>query len=379
MKKAAGIIGMVILFGVVCVAARALPDYKYQETKDLVGLVKNASVLIEAKGEAAFPEFKKEGSAWKRGKLYIFVMDTDGNFVVHPDPALEGKNQLELIDVNGKPIVKTILSVAADDADNNEGWVYYQWPEPGTIFSSWKSTFVKCVTAPSGKKYVVCCGLYNMKMEEDFLVRAVDAAAKLIEKEGAAAFPALRDKSGQFTFLGTYIFVDTPEGVEVVNGGFPDIEGKNILDYKDPNGKYLTRELKDVALKNGSGWVDYLWPKPGETAPSKKHTYAKKAVYGSETYIVGAGAYLDERDTEIEDIVGQFMVLDLKSGDKGSGIILRETKNDIYLASPDGSMEVSFPRSKIANIRKPTDKELAKLKATLGEQDNAKKAVSTGQ
>ncbi|MCX5678954.1 MAG: cache domain-containing protein [Candidatus Omnitrophica bacterium] len=374
MKRIAYIIGIVVIGLSVTVfscMAQELSDYKYSETKDLVSLVRDASAVIAAKGEAAFPEFKKEGSQWRHGKVYIFVLNTDGDLVVHPDPVLEGKNQIGIKSVNGKPIIKGIIEATASDSNKNEGWYFYQWPEPGTIFSAWKSTFAKRVVASSGKAYVVCSGVYNPKVEDIFLINAVDAAVALIEKKGTAAFDTLRDKTSQFVFLGTYIFVDTPKGVEVVNGGFPDIEGKNILNYKDYDGTYLTREIIDIATKKGSGWVDYLWPKPGEIKPSRKHTYVRKAVYGDSVFAVGAGSYPEDESAapkaDAVDISGQFAILELKDGDLAAGNITRETVDSVFLTNDGGSTEVSFPRDRVAKIRKPTDEELKKIKEGLVE------------
>ncbi|MDD5136875.1 MAG: cache domain-containing protein [Candidatus Omnitrophica bacterium] len=366
-KFAIGIAVVISLFGIVgpC-AAQDSPDYKYKETKDLMSLVRDAAGIVQTNGETAFQDLKKEGSPWRQKESFIFVLDTAGNMVVHPDPAYEGKNEMETKDVNGKPVTKGIIDSTASAANRNEGWFHYTWPSPGTIFASWKSAFAKRVVAPSGKVYVVAAGLYNPKVEDRFLTDAVDAAVGLIEKEGPAAFGKLRDKSGQFVFLGTYIFVDTPEGVEVVNGGFPDVEGQNIFDYKDANGKFLTREVIDTALNKGSGWVDYLWPKPGETKSSKKHTYVKRAVYGDKKFAVAAGAYIKDGSApapqdNLGNIIGSVMILDLKGGDKVAGKITREAGDYIFLENMDGSMEVSFPRNKILKVRKPTDAELAKL------------------
>ena len=257
----------------------------------LVSLVKDAAAVVEKEGEAAFPNFKKEGGPWRHGDLYVFIIDMDGNTVLHPDPIIEGKNQSGLRDVNSKPIIQGFLDVV--NGDPKEGWFHYQWPEPGSLFPLWKSSFVQLAIAPSGKKYVVGSGLYNMKMEKGFIVAVVDSAAALIEKEGRAAFPKLRDKTGPFMFMDTYVFVDSPEGVELVNGAFPNIEGRNLLDYKDSRGDSLVRDYIHVALTQGSGWVDYFWPKPGATIPSKKHTYVKKVQCGGDVFIVGSGAYLD--------------------------------------------------------------------------------------
>lgn len=265
--------------------------YKYQQAQDLISLVKSAASEIKSKGESVFPEFKEKNSKWRHDNTYIFIIDADGNMILHPDPALEGKNQTALKDVNNKLIIKGFMDAVSGGRD--EGWFHYQWPEPGSMFPLWKSSFVQLVTAPSGKKYVVGSGLYNMKMEKGFIIALVNSAAALIEREGPVAFPKFRDKAGQFIFMDTYVFVDRPDGVEVVNGAFPNIEGRNLMDYKDSEGKYLVRDYIDVALTKGSGWVDYLWPKPHEATPSKKNAYVKKAKYGNQIFIVGSGAYLD--------------------------------------------------------------------------------------
>jgi len=265
--------------------------YRYKETQDLVSLVRDAVSAVEEKGEAVFPEFKKENTKWRHGDTYIFIIDTDGNMVLHPDPALEGTEEMELKDVNNKPIIKGLIGAVV--GDKKEGWFHYEWPAPESIFPLWKSSFVRLATAPSGKKYVVGSGLYNMKMEKEFIIAVVDSAAALIAKEGKAAFPKFRDRAGQFIFMDIYVFVDQPDGVELVNGAFPNLEGRNLIDYKDSEGKYLVRDYINTALTQGSGWVDYLWPRPQQVTPSKKHAYVQKAEYGGEIFIVGSGAYLD--------------------------------------------------------------------------------------
>ena len=56
---------------------------------------------------------------------------------------------------------------------------------------------------------------------------------------------------------------------------FPKYEGDNSNDMKDPNGKLVQIELIKMAQERGSGWVDYLWPKPGQSQPSQKWAYVK--------------------------------------------------------------------------------------------------------
>jgi hypothetical protein len=73
---------------------------QFSTTPELVALVKDASELVRTKGEDAFTEFRIPGSRWRKQETYIFVLDPEGNMLVHADPAMEGKNQLDLKDIN---------------------------------------------------------------------------------------------------------------------------------------------------------------------------------------------------------------------------------------------------------------------------------------
>ena len=274
------------------VAAQSDHSYQHEETRELVALVKDATQLIRTEGEAAFNDFRLSGSRWRQGETYIFVLDPNGRMVVHPDPALEGKNELGLKDINGKPIIRGLIGAATTIPGKPEGWYHYQWPVPGEILPRWKSAYVRLVTAPSGKSYVVGSGMYNDRMEGAFVQDAVADAVGQIEKNGAAAFPLFHDPTGPFIAKDAYIFVIDSNGVDLVNPAFPNLEGRNILDVKDTHGKQLIREMFKVVQASGSGWVDYMWPKPGESVSTQKSTYVSKATLGDQWVLVGCGVYL---------------------------------------------------------------------------------------
>jgi len=64
--------------------------------------------------------------------------------------------------------------------------------------------------------------------------------------------------------------------------------GKNLIDLKDSEGKEFFKDMIKVAKESGSGWVDYMWPKPGEEKPSPKTSYVLKV---NDDVFVGAGVY----------------------------------------------------------------------------------------
>jgi signal transduction histidine kinase len=282
------------IFAFLSLGLYASDEYEYKETKQLVNFVEKAALLIESKGESAFNEFRKSGSSWNQKENYVFVIDPTGKMLVHPDSKLEGKDEKNLKDINGRFIIRGLIEAASAHPDKQQGWYHYQWPIPGEILPRWKSSFVKSVKAPSGQQYIVGSGIYNDRMEKSFIMDAVTDAAKLIEKDGAKAFSQFYDKSGRFMAKDTYIFVVDPKGVDLVNPGFPNLEGRNILDIKDTQNKSMIREMIQIAQKKGSGWVNYMWPKPGDNVSTQKSTYVMKVKHGDAWYVVGSGAYLSD-------------------------------------------------------------------------------------
>jgi signal transduction histidine kinase len=55
----------------------------------------------------------------------------------------------------------------------------------------------------------------------------------------------------------------------------------------------MVQEMIDLALRQGSGWTTYLWPRPnGSRTPVRKTTYVQRVqTPDGETLIVGAGLY----------------------------------------------------------------------------------------
>ena len=198
--------------------------YEHADTRELVELVNAAAELLRAKGKAAFDAFRVTGSRWRKGEMYIFVLDLDGKMLVHPDPALEGKNQLDLKDINGKGIIRGLLGAATTQPEKAGGWYHYQWPVPGGLLPRWKSSYVRLVTPAAGESYVVGCGLYNDRMERAFVVDLVTSAVHELDTFGVAAPALFRDPKGPFVVKDAYIFVIGMDGTELVNPALPTLE-----------------------------------------------------------------------------------------------------------------------------------------------------------
>lgn len=142
---------------------------------------------------------------------------------------------------------------------------------------------------------ILCCSVmalparaaeFGTKAEAVAMVKRVQAKFKA---EGAeATFKAVSDKSvAEFHDRDLYPFIYDMEGLNVAHGARPALIGKNLITLKDQGGKFLVREMRDIAKTKGSGWFDYKWPNPLNSKIEDKTSYVEKMG----DYWVGVGVY----------------------------------------------------------------------------------------
>lgn len=119
----------------------------------------------------------------------------------------------------------------------------------------------------------------------------VNDAVELIKTQNQSAVEIISDKNGKFNTKDTYVFVTSETGSDLINPAFKEIEGMPLETYSEPTSKEAQMIIVDAVKDKDSAWVEYLWPKPGETKPSKKISYLKKIIVNGKVRIVGAGFY----------------------------------------------------------------------------------------
>jgi methyl-accepting chemotaxis protein len=89
-----------------------------------------------------------------------------------------------------------------------------------------------------------------------------------------------------------YLWINDMQPVMIMHPIKPELNGKNLSENKDANGKHLFVEFVNMVKANKEGFVDYYWPKPGFEAPVEKFSH----VIGFEPWgwIVGTGVYSDD-------------------------------------------------------------------------------------
>ncbi len=119
----------------------------------------------------------------------------------------------------------------------------------------------------------------------------VNNAAELIESKGMAAFAEFRIKDSKWFHDDTYLFAYDLQGNVLLNPAFPAREGTNVAGQKDANGKLFHNAIINLAKTQGSGWVDYMFPKPGQTQPSQKWAYVMAVTIDGVPGLVASGFY----------------------------------------------------------------------------------------
>ena len=87
-----------------------------------------------------------------------------------------------------------------------------------------------------------------------------------------------------------YFYVYNYDCINIAHARQKDLQGKNLYDYTDTHGKYVIRELSSKA-KNGGGYVEYYWIKPGDSGGKSKLGYVEPIPHTA--YFIGTGVYLE--------------------------------------------------------------------------------------
>ncbi len=107
-----------------------------------------------------------------------------------------------------------------------------------------------------------------------------------------AAIKALRYSGDE------YFWINDMQPRMVMHAIKPELDGKDLAQNKDPTGKALFVAFVDTVRSSGSGFVSYMWPKPGSDQPVEKLSYVKGfAPWG---WVVGSGVYVDNVDAALK-------------------------------------------------------------------------------
>lgn len=126
--------------------------------------------------------------------------------------------------------------------------------------------------------------------KEECVTMCQKALAVAKEKGVDEMLKQINDPHGSFVWKDSYIYAINLNNNKVAAHPIkPVLVGKDMSGIKDVNGKMFFVEKINLARDKGEGWVDYMWPKPGEKKPSSKTAFVIKVP--GEPYAISAGVY----------------------------------------------------------------------------------------
>jgi signal transduction histidine kinase len=262
------------------------PDIKAR-TQLLKRLVDDGVIhFTKNKFEVACRDFA-HGAQWHIGNIFIFVLDKHANIYVHgDDTALIWQSMSNVKGPAGEPIINQML-----DVGKQGGWVNFSWQ------GGFQSTYVRYVEK-DGEGYIVGSGFYP-ESQEYSTIRIVNDVIGTWQRIGKdRTFALVNYPFGPFVEGGIYSMVFDLEGNCWAHGENAGMIGQNLLETKDDNGKFLVKELIDVAKSPaGRGWVDYIWKHEPKKSYVQRFVDPKTKI----PYLVSAGYWpnIDQDDVRV--------------------------------------------------------------------------------
>ena len=93
--------------------------------------------------------------------------------------------------------------------------------------------------------------------------------------------------STRFRDRDLYVTINDLNARNLAHGANPRMQGKDLIDLKDADGKAFMRERLELARKNGKGWQDYKFVNPVTKLIEPKSMYFERY----EDLIINCGIY----------------------------------------------------------------------------------------
>lgn len=89
-----------------------------------------------------------------------------------------------------------------------------------------------------------------------------------------------------------YLWIQNSHSQIVAHPIRPELNGKDMSEFKDPSGNTLFRTMSLRAKEDGNAFIPYLWPKEGEERPIAKISYVR--YFQQWDWIIGSGVFIDD-------------------------------------------------------------------------------------
>ncbi len=205
------------------------------------------------------------------GKDYFWINDMRPAMVMHPyKTELDGQDLTDYADPNGKHLFVEFVKAVRD---NGRGFVDYHWPRYDGDAPQPKLSYVRRY-APWD--WIIGTGVY------------LQIAESRLKEDAAAMIASLRyGPEGK-----DYFWINDMRPAMVMHPYKKELNGVDVTDYADPNGKHLFIEFVKTVQADGEGFVDYHWPRYDGDDPQPKLSFVKG--FAPWNWVIGTGLYIDD-------------------------------------------------------------------------------------
>jgi methyl-accepting chemotaxis protein len=253
-----------------------LKELKLAELKKVLDAVHSqASAFYEANKDTLSRRQMEEavkdlvGAARYDGDNYVWINDLHPTMIMHPaKPAMNGQDLSSYKDPKGNFLFNDMVAIVKK---KDAGMTSYWWAKPGETEPKPKVSYVRLLP---GLGWILGTGAWLEDIEAEMKAQALEQISKMRLEDG------------------NYFWIHDMDLKMVMHPIQSKLDGQDLSGFKDPNGKKLFVEMNEVARAEGKGFVDYMWPKPGQDGQFPKSSYVM--LFEPWGWVIGMGAYLDD-------------------------------------------------------------------------------------
>jgi len=183
------------------------------------------------------------------------------------------------------------------------------------------------------------------------LVRFAYDASQILKRDGLKSLGYFRANRSRYCTSNFYLYIYDEQGNNLFHAGMPWLEGRNLSDLSDINGKQVLRLIMQALddPDNPHGWVHYSWWEPGKFYPVPKSScHFRVTTPEGKVLFAGAGIDYPHEEKEFIRIVvdGAVSLIEKKGpeaiseiADPTSSFNFRDVR--VFAFYPDGTLLIS--------------------------------------
>lgn len=229
-----------------------------------------------------------------------------------------------------------------------------------------------------------------------FLVEAAHSVLQEVsDRQQAGDLTEIEAKQTALTVLkgmrydeGNYFWIHDLNVHMIMHPLKPALDGKDLSDFKDPDGVYLFNEMVDRVKTSGEGMVAYRWAKPGSEKPVDKVSYVKG--FQPWGWVIGSGVYVDDVDaifwSSVWSLAGLMLLVMIPLITLTMIIAMSITRplNEttqalIDISGSDGDLGLRLPvsgKDEVARLASAFNQFVEKIQGTIHKVENASTKLS---